>query len=74
MHLVYLDESGNTGTDLKDVQQPVFVLAALIVPETCWQELESELLKALGPFFPSTPLEELEIHGGDLRGGRNKFK
>jgi hypothetical protein len=34
MHLVYLDESGNTGTDLKDKQQPIFVLAALIVSET----------------------------------------
>lgn len=34
MHLVYLDESGNTGKDRKDSQQPVFVLAAMIVPET----------------------------------------
>ena len=33
MHLISLDESGNTGTDLKDPQQPIFVLAALIVPE-----------------------------------------
>ena len=47
MHLVYLDESGNTGTDLKNAQQPVFALAALIVPEACWQSLEQELLSTL---------------------------
>jgi hypothetical protein len=33
MNLVYLDESGNTGTNLSDPQQPVFVLAAQVVNE-----------------------------------------
>jgi hypothetical protein len=74
MHLVYLDESGNTGTDLKDAQQPVFVLSALIVPETCWQALETDLEAVLASVFPSQPLDYLEVHGGDLRGGRAQFK
>ena len=30
MHLIYLDESGQTGTNLRDTVQPVFVLGALI--------------------------------------------
>ena len=34
MHLIYLDESGQTGTNLKDPVQPIFVLGALIVPES----------------------------------------
>ena len=29
MHLIYLDESGNTGNNLHETQQPVFVLTAL---------------------------------------------
>jgi len=74
MHLIYLDESGNTGTDLKDTQQPVFVLAALIVPEQCWQQLKSDLETSLANFFPKVPLDDLEVHGGDLRTGRGRFK
>jgi hypothetical protein len=42
MHLVYFDESGNSGTNLRDPQQPFFVLAALTVPETEWVGLEHE--------------------------------
>ena len=36
MHFIYLDESGNTGNNLNDVTQPIFVLGALIVPEEKW--------------------------------------
>jgi ABC-type dipeptide/oligopeptide/nickel transport system permease component len=31
MNLIYFDESGNSGTNLADPQQPIFVLGALIV-------------------------------------------
>jgi len=31
MNLIYIDESGNTGLNLKDSQQPVFLLATLIL-------------------------------------------
>jgi hypothetical protein len=73
MHLVYLDESGNTGTDLKNAQQPVFVLAALVVPETCWQTLEKDLEAAIKTAIPSAS-DELEVHGTDLRNGSGQFK
>jgi len=43
MHLVYFDESGQTGSNLADAAQPVFVLAALVVPETTWLPIEREL-------------------------------
>ena len=33
LHLVDLGESANTGTNLNDTEQPIFLLAALIVPE-----------------------------------------
>lgn len=74
MHLVYMDESGNTGNHLKDPQQPVFVLAALIVPETCWQRLESDLEESLAVHLPNLLPENVEMHGSDLRGGRGTFK
>jgi Protein of unknown function (DUF3800) len=43
MQLVYLDESDNTGSNLQETQQPIFVLAALLVPEAKWLQLEKEL-------------------------------
>ena len=74
MHLIYLDESGNTGTNLKDSQQPIFVLAGLIVPETCWQQLETDLETALWRTPGLIPFDEVEVHCGDLRMGRGSFK
>ena len=52
MYLVYLDESGNTGLNFNDPQQPVFLLCALIVEEQCWQQLEKDLV-----FKERSPLE-----------------
>ncbi len=52
MHLVYLDESGQTGTNLRDTIQPVFALGALVVPESVWLPLEKDLLAAIERSFP----------------------
>jgi hypothetical protein len=40
MYLIYLDESGNSGNNLNDAQQPIFVLCAMIVPVDQWLRLE----------------------------------
>jgi hypothetical protein len=68
MHLVYFDESGNTGNDLDNQQQPILVVGALIVPETCWQLLEADLEAALKEHLPSLGAA-VEIHGTNLRNG-----
>ncbi len=73
MHLVYLDESGNTGTNLNDSEQPIFLLAALIVPETVWQALELDLEQAISRLVP-TMTDGQEVHATDLRSGRGAFK
>jgi Protein of unknown function (DUF3800) len=69
LHLVYLDESGNTGTNLNDKEQPAFLLAALIVPETVWQPLERDLEQAINRLIPTIE-EGQEIHATDLRSGQ----
>lgn len=74
MHLIYIDESGNTGLNLGDPQQPVFVLGALVVPETLWQTIESELEAAIKDCSSVISESEAEIHGGDLRQGTGIFK
>ena len=41
MHFIYLDEAGNTGNNLNDASQPIFVLGALLVHEQKWLRLEA---------------------------------
>ena len=74
MHLVYIDESGNTGINLTDNQQPLFVLAALIVPESCWLDLERDLEQSLSELCPALDAAGGELHATDLRSGRGHFK
>src|SRR5580700_8823330 len=75
MHLIYLDESGNSGMNLNDPQQPVFVLCALILAEDHWQPLEADLHKILDDRFPNwRSIPDFEIHGADLRTGRGNFR
>lgn len=74
MHLVYIDETGNTGLNLHDSQQPIFVLAALIVPETAWQKLEGDLESAITTHCPQLAISGAEIHATDLRSGHGDFK
>lgn len=74
MHLIYIDESGNTGRNLTDPQQPVFVLGALVVPEGLWQSIENALEKAIKDHGSATLIGDEEIHGVDLRQGTGIFK
>ena len=74
MHLIYLDESGNTGVDLQEVQQPVFVLGALLVPEAIWLSLESDLNALVEKFFPAPRPPEFEIHATELINARGYFR
>lgn len=43
MKLCYLDESGNTGSNLLDPQQPYFILSGIIVDSTQWRVINDEI-------------------------------
>jgi len=73
MHLIYVDETGNTGNNLADAQQPVFLLAALIVPEEKWTAVEADLAQSADRHFPGRPAE-FEAHGKDIRNGEKFFR
>lgn len=74
MHLIYLDESGNTGHDLGNVHQPVFVLGALVVPEQKWLSLELDLTSLADRFFPNPRPADFEIHATELINSRGYFR
>ncbi|MDD5674326.1 MAG: DUF3800 domain-containing protein [Chitinivibrionales bacterium] len=74
MILVYIDESGDTGHNLSDKQQPVFVLGGLIVPQSKWKELERQFHQIIVQFFGGDSLNEFELHTMDLVNRRGFFK
>ncbi len=73
MHLIYFDESGNSGGNLADPQQPVFVLCALIVPEQKWQSLETALAAAVEQSWPQPRPAGFEIHATELINPKTDF-
>ena len=73
MNLVYIDESGNTGLNLKDTQQPVFLLAAMILPESKWFSLEKLFLSISKEYLGDPLPDPFEIHAKDLKNGRGVF-
>ena len=74
MNLVYIDESGNTGLNLKDSQQPVFLLAAMILPESKWFSLEEHFLDIVKEYFGYPLPSPFEIHAKDLKNRRGVFE
>jgi hypothetical protein len=75
VYLIYLDESGNTGMNLNDPAQPVFVLCAMAVSEDQWQPLEAELAATVSRLFPAqSASQNFEIHASDLRNGSGPFR
>ncbi|HOI90035.1 MAG TPA: DUF3800 domain-containing protein [Candidatus Rifleibacterium sp.] len=74
MKLIYIDESGDTGFNLNDPQQPIFVLAALVIPDLLWPHLESEYRYAINEFFPDGIPEDFELHVTDMKARKNHFK
>jgi hypothetical protein len=74
MHLIYIDESGNTGQNLADPHQPVFVLGALVVPEQKWLVIERDLEEAIRTSGLASLDDDAEIHGGDIRQGTGVFR
>lgn len=66
MHLIYIDESGNSGLNLTDDSQPLFVLCALAVPADQWQVVESDLVAARQEIYPDPIPDCFEVHGAEL--------
>lgn len=64
MYLMYADESGNTGTDYDDKNQPVFVLAGVIVKDTDWHKINDTFEEEKAKIYPE--FKDYEIHASEL--------
>lgn len=73
MHFFYLDETGCTGADLANAQQPVFVLGGLSVKDQGWRETTERFQKAIDDFFAGAVPAGFELHAPDLVNHRGAF-
>lgn len=64
MYLMYADESGNTGTDYDNSEQPIFVLAGILLKDSNWHKINDyfnqEKIKIWNLF------NENEIHTSEI--------
>ncbi len=75
MHLVYIDETGNTGKNLNDPQQPVFLLCAMLIHKDQWQALEKRIQASCDEFLQEkAKAEGFEIHATEIRNGNGFFE
>ena len=66
MHFLYIDEAGSTGTDLSAPQQPVFVMASIVVSDEKWKKTQRAVRQRLKDYFGSTLGPVFELHACDL--------
>ena len=71
MWLSYLDESGNTGRNLQDPDQPFHLIAAVMVPEDQVQDLTAAFNRL--PVFAEEPRPIGELRGADLYSGKGPW-
>lgn len=75
MHFFYLDESGDTGANLQDDHQPIFVLAGLSVADKKWNKTKEKLDQIISTYFDGITPEDFEVHSVELlsRDGAGPF-
>ncbi|WP_434999724.1 DUF3800 domain-containing protein [Vibrio scophthalmi] len=66
MHFFYLDESGDTGANLQDGQQPIFVLAGLSVADKKWNNTKERLDRIISDYFNGNVPQGFEVHSNEL--------
>lgn len=66
MHFFYMDESGDTGNDLTNNEQPVFVLGGISLRDEGWNKTHEIWQKAISDYFEGDIPENFELHSNEL--------
>lgn len=66
MHFFYLDESGDTGVNLTDANQPIFVLSGLSVADKKWNNTKESLDQIIRCYFKGNIPNNFELHATEL--------
>jgi hypothetical protein len=66
MHFFYIDESGCTGRDLTNPEQPIFVLGGIIVRDEGWNQTNRDFWQIITQFFNGNVPVGFELHAEDI--------
>lgn len=66
MHFFYIDESGDTGNNLADQNQPIFVLGGLSVADKKWNNTKEQLDEILSEYMGGNLPAGFELHANEL--------
>lgn len=66
MHFFYLDESGDTGSNLNDQNQPIFVLGGLSVSDKKWNNTKESFDSIISRYFGGNIPAGFELHATQL--------
>ena len=66
MHFFYFDESGDTGTDLQNGDQPILVLGGVSVKDTGWMTTQAKFAEIVDRYFDTEVPDDFELHAVDL--------
>jgi len=61
-----MDESGDTGNDLTNEEQPVFVLGGISLRDEGWNKTHETWQKAISEYFDGNIPEDFELHSNEL--------
>ncbi|RYE01194.1 MAG: DUF3800 domain-containing protein [Sphingobacteriales bacterium] len=66
MHFFYIDESGDTGANLADQYQPIFVLGGISVRDEGWNATQEQLAQIISDYFNGNTPDGFELHSKEL--------
>jgi Protein of unknown function (DUF3800) len=73
MHFFYLDETGDTGTDLGNAEQPIFVLGGVTVSDKSWRKTTDAVQSIIADFFNGLVPDGFELHAHELVAHQGPF-
>lgn len=74
MHFFYIDESGCTGPDLNNNQQPIFVLGGISVRDEGWRATNEKFNSILVRYFDGNLPPRFELHSHQLLNSEGFFE
>src|ERR1700694_2507609 len=73
MHFFYVDETGCTGADLANPEQPIFAIGGLSVTDEGWRKTTDAAQSAFSNFFGGSVPDGFELHAHELNSGSGPF-